>query len=253
MDWKRLLNKFREWLDGDLEMVHSEEPRKVTKWEELYLGIARELDQVMQRELFRVPNGPTLVPREYLIFLKPEVNKEWQGEKRKALSKGLKNACWERAKELTGDSTLLEKSFTVKLRSDATLQESLFRIQHVWDPDEETVMGGNTAVRCFSVLVQRPAPRAEIISPILIPAYKNEIIIGRGSSEERPDLVLAGDREVSRKHAALVKLVNGKFKITCYSTNPIRLKEEQKLCQDESTELQIGDTFGIGSYELVIQ
>ncbi len=252
MNWKRLLEKFRKWLDGETEMLAPEESRKASRWEELYLTIARELDQVMQREMFRVPGGPTLVPREYLIFLKPDVNKEWQGEKRKALVNGLKSALWERAKELTGNAEMPEKSFTVKLRSDATLEKLPFRVQHVWDPEEETIMMGNTAVRQFAVLVQRNGVGNETARPEICPAYKNEITIGRGSSQEEIDLVLAGDREVSRKHATLEKLDNGDFKLTCHSANPIKLKGEQRLRKGESAELKAGDKIGICSYELVI-
>jgi hypothetical protein len=253
MNWKRPLEKFRKWLDDEADIVIPTEKRKVSKWEEFYLTIARELDQVMQRELFRVPRGPTLVPREYLVFLKPDVNKEWQGEKRKALVNGLKSALWERAKELTGDAALPEKSFTVKLRSDATLEEAVFHVQHVWDPDEETIIAGNTAVRCFSVSVQRNVFGNESVPPEICPAYHNEITIGRGSTREKPDLVLADDREVSRKHATLAKLDNGDFKITCHSPNPIILNAEQRLRNDESAEVKAGDKIGICSYELVIQ
>ncbi len=253
MNWKRLLEKFRKWLDDEAESVIPTEKRKASKWEEFYLTIARELDQVMQRELFQIPGGPTLVPREYLVFLKPDVNKGWQGEKRKALANGLKSALWERAKELTGNAGMSEKSFTVKLRADATLEESPFRVQHVWDPEEETIRLGNTAVREFSILVQRKAFGEETALPEFRPAYKSEITIGRGSTQEEIDLVLAGDREVSRKHATLIKLNDREFQITCHSANPIRLHGAQTLRRGESAMVQVGDKLGIGSYELVIQ
>jgi hypothetical protein len=253
MKWKRLLEKFRKWLDDEAESVTPTEKRKASQWEEFYLTVARELDQVMQRELFRVPGGSTLVPREYLVFLKPDLNKEWQGEKRKALVNGLKSALWERAKELTGNAGMSEKSFTVKLRADATLQEAPFRVQHVWDPDEETIVAGNTAVRCFSLMVQQRSPETEAISPEVFPAYSNEITIGRGSTQEKPDLVLAGDREVSRKHATLVKLDDSKFKITCHGANPILLNGGQRIIKGESMVVTPGDNICICSYVLVIQ
>ena len=249
--WDTLLEKFRKWLDDEANLLTPEENRKVSKWEEFYLTIVRELDQVMQRELFRLPGGPILVPREYIVFLKPSINKEWRGERRKALVNGLKSALWERAKELTGNAEMQEKSFTVKLRSDPTLEESPFRVQHIWD-QEETIVIGNTVVRYFSVSVQRNVFGSQSAPPEIRPAYRNEITIGRGFTQEEIDLVLAKDREVSRKHATLVKLDSGDFKITCHSANPIILNGEQKIRKGESTELKAGDKIGICSYELVI-
>jgi hypothetical protein len=253
MKWKKLLEEFRKWLDDEPDVVTPEEKRKASKGEEFYLAIARQLDQVMQRELFRVPGGPTLVPREYLVFLKPDIDKEWQGERRKALVNGLRSVLWERAKELTSNAEMQERSFTVRLHKDATLEEAPFRVQHVWDPQEETLLLETTAVRYFSVSVQRHMFGSDAAPPEIRPAYKNEITIGRGSKQEEIDLVLAGDREISRKHATLVKLDSGDFKITCHSANPIILNGEHKLRSGESAEVKPVDKIGICSYELVIQ
>lgn len=256
MNWKKLLEEFRKFIDGadgEINVPALVAKRKASKWEELYLAIARELDQVMQRELFRVPRGPTLVPCEYLVFLKPDIDKEWQGERRKVLVNGLRSALWERAKELTGKAEMQERSFTVRLRADATLEEVPFRVQQVWDPQEETLLLETTAVRYFSVSVQRNVFGSEAAPPVIRPAYKNEITIGRGLKQEEIDLVLAGDREISRKHATLAKLDSGAFNLTCHSANPIILNDERRLRNGESAVVKPGDKIGLCSYELVIQ
>ena len=135
-----LLESIRKWIDGEtgedlLESAdeHSK-PRRV--WEEFLVKIAREVEAVMQREMFTPPGGPTYIPREYVVYLSADDDKDWQGDKRRGLEQGLFHVLSERARELSGSNQLAAKSFAVELRVDGTLEKGQFRVQGVWDETE---------------------------------------------------------------------------------------------------------------------
>ncbi|MFN2494189.1 MAG: FhaA domain-containing protein [Pyrinomonadaceae bacterium] len=135
-----LLESIRKWIDGEtgedlLEAAdeHSK-PRRI--WEEFLVKIAREVEAVMQREMFTPPGGPTYIPREYVVYLSADDDKDWQGDKRRGLEQGLFHVLSERAKELSGSTPLAAKSFAVELRVDGTLEKGQFRVQGVWDETE---------------------------------------------------------------------------------------------------------------------
>src|SRR5262245_8570262 len=90
----------------------------------------------MQREMFTPPGGPTYIPREYIVYLSPDDDKDWQGDKRRGLEQGLFHVLSERARELSGSTQLAVKSFAVELRVDGTLNKGEFRVQAVWDETE---------------------------------------------------------------------------------------------------------------------
>jgi FHA domain-containing protein len=135
-----LLESIRKWIDGEtgedlLEAAdeHSK-PRRI--WEEFLVKIAREVEAVMQREMFTPPGGPTYIPREYVVYLSADDDKDWQGDKRRGLEQGLFHVLSERARELSGSNQLAAKSFAVELRVDGTLEKGQFRVQGVWDETE---------------------------------------------------------------------------------------------------------------------
>lgn len=135
-----LIESIRRWVDGE----SGEDPLKQTEqhaqvrrvWEEFLVNIAREVEAIMQREMFTPPGGPTYIPREYIVFLSNDDDKDWQGEKRKGLLQGLHHVLLERARELGGKTKLAAKSFAVELRVDGTLNKGEFRVQAVWDESE---------------------------------------------------------------------------------------------------------------------
>jgi hypothetical protein len=135
-----LIDSIRRWIDGEqgedlLEAAdeHSK-PRRI--WEEFLVKIAREVEAVMQREMFTPPGGLTYIPREYVVYLSNEDDKDWQGDKRRGLEQGLFHVLSERARELSGSNQLAAKSFAVELRVDGTLEKGQFRVQAVWDETE---------------------------------------------------------------------------------------------------------------------
>src|SRR5438067_5580305 len=135
-----LIESIRRWIDGETtddileEADEHAKPRRV--WEEFLVKIAREVEACMQREMFTPPGGPTYIPREYIVYLSSDDDKEWQGDKRRGLEQGLFNVLSERARELAGSMELQAKSFAIELRVDGTLNKGEFRVQAVWDETE---------------------------------------------------------------------------------------------------------------------
>ncbi len=135
-----LIESIRKWIDGEqtddlLEEVDEQaHPRRAS--EEFLVKIAREVEAVMQREMFTPPGGPTYIPREYIVYLSNDDDKEWQGDKRRGLEQGLFHVLSERARELAGSVQLQTKSFAIELRVDGTLNKNEFRVQAVWDETE---------------------------------------------------------------------------------------------------------------------
>jgi hypothetical protein len=111
--------------------------------EEFIVKIAREVEGVMQRELVPLPQGTTIIPSEYAIFLSDADDKDWQGVKRRGLEQGLYHILAERAKEIAGKRKLETKSFVIELRVDGTLEKGNIRVQHSW---EDSSVGNKTGV-----------------------------------------------------------------------------------------------------------
>ena len=134
-----ILEKVRRWIDGDggegvlEEAARDAQVKPRSKAEEFIVKIAREVESVMQNEMVPLPQGTTIIPSEYTIFLSSDDDKEWQGVKRKGLEQGLYHILAERAKELAGKKKLETKSFVIELRIDGTLEKGDVRVQHSWE------------------------------------------------------------------------------------------------------------------------
>jgi hypothetical protein len=282
MGLQNWFESLRKWIDGEEDFDEQGQPLTRSKWDDFLVAIAREVEQTMQREMFTPPGGPTYVPREYIVFLNPDDDAEWQGEKREGLERGLFHVLSERARELAGENEFQTKTLTVELRVDPALEQGRFRVQHVWDTeaqktmvrprkrpesassgmatvadereDEATIVRARKpAVPLFSVLVRRDAPNAETAPPDVRPFFKDEITIGRGARQVAVDLRLEGDLEISRTHATLSRRENGTFTITCLGANPIMLDGNREIPANESAEVKPGDKIVICSYELILQ
>ena len=156
-----VLDKVRRWIDGDsAESVLEEAARDAqvkprSNAEEFIVKLARAVEEVMQREMVPLPQGTTLIPSEYIIFLSEEDDKEWQGVKRRGLEQGLYHILAERAKEISGKKKLETKSFAVELRVDGTLEKGDVRVQHTWDDGSS----GKTSI------LSRPKPQTPAPKP----------------------------------------------------------------------------------------
>lgn len=157
-----VFDKVRSWIDGDsaervLEKAAKDaqvKPR--SKAEEFIVKLARSVEEVMQREMVPLPQGTTLIPTEYIIFLSEEDDKEWQGVKRKGLEQGLYHVLSERAKEISGKKKLETQSFAVELRVDGTLEKNDVRVQHGWDEASENQKTGVIARQKSKLPSQQP-------------------------------------------------------------------------------------------------
>ena len=141
------MEKVRKWIDGEsAELVLEQaardaqvKPRSIA--EEFIVKIARAVEKVMQDEMVPLPQGTTIIPSEYIIFLSNEDDKEWQGAKRKGLEQGLYHILAERAKEIAGKKKLETKSFVVELRVDGTLEKGEVNVQHSWEDSSANKTG----------------------------------------------------------------------------------------------------------------
>ena len=282
-----LIESIRKWIDGEtgedlLEAADEHaKPRRV--WEEFLVKIAREVEAAMQREMFTPPGGPTYIPREYIVYLSSEDDKDWQGDKRRGLEQGLFHVLSERARELSGSTQLAVKSFAVELRVDGTLNKGEFRVQAVWDESEsghtmvtprvdqsklpanfnpnetvrelalsETSESEQTVVRpkaapLYSVEVWRDGVREAVV-----PVQKNEITIGRGSRSVTVDLPIKGDPEVSRVHVVLSRDNEGRFWVVPKGRNPT-IVNGRELVREEATEVFPDQKISICNFVLRIQ
>ncbi len=288
-----LIDSIRRWIDGetadDILEEAEEHARPRRQWEEFLVKIAREVEACMQREMFTPPGGPTYIPREYIVYLSNEDDKDWQGDKRRGLEQGLFHVLSERARELAGAVQLQTKSFAIELRVDGTLNKGEFRVQPVWDETEtgHTMVTARPAPPTTSTAPPPPATNAEaspetedtgtgstegeitVVRPRAVELYsieiwregvrqsvvkitKPEITIGRGSRTVSVDLPLKGDPEISRVHAELMFDDQGRYWITPKGRNPT-LVSGREIPREQRTLVQPDEKIGVCSYTLRIQ
>ena len=282
-----LIESIRKWIDGEtgedlLEAADEHaKPRRV--WEEFLVKIAREVEAAMQREMFTPPGGPTYIPREYIVYLSSDDDKDWQGDKRRGLEQGLFHVLSERARELSGSTQLAVKSFAVELRVDGTLEKGQFRVQPVWDETEsghtmvtprvdssrsssfnpndtirETAESAESGENEQTVVRPKASPLYSIevwrdgVREAVVPVMKSEISIGRGSRSVSVDLPIKGDPEVSRVHAVLSRDNEGRFWLVPKGRNPT-LVGGRELSREEATEIAPDQKIGICNFILRIQ
>ena len=107
-----------------------------------------------------MPQGTTIIPSEYTIFLNADDDRQWQGVKRRGLEQGLYHILAERAKEIAGKKKLETKSFVIELRIDATLQPGEVRVQHSWEDSTSNKTGVLSRPKDLPPLPEAPQPAA---------------------------------------------------------------------------------------------
>lgn len=275
MGLQDLVEGFRRWLDGEEATQGAEEPRPRSKWEDFMVQIAREVEGVMQREMFTPPGGPTYIPREYIVFLSPEDDGDWQGEKREGLERGLHYVLSHRAAQLSGTAEFQTSSFVIELRTDGTLERNAFRVQPVWDKSSDRTMvkprnpkpepAPQVSVSDDDSTIVRPRAAAGSKTPLFVVSvkrdsatspyprddrefFKRRITIGRGSKQTAVDLRLEGDLEVSRHHASLEQQGDS-FVVTCEGRNSIFV-DDVEVNTGESAAVEPGQKIAICSFLL---
>jgi Protein of unknown function (DUF3662)/FHA domain len=305
-----VLDKVRHWIDGEsAELVLEEAARDAqikprSQAEEFIVKIAKAVEEVMQREIVPLPQGTTIIPTEYTIFLSEEDDKEWQGAKRRGLEQGLYHILAERAKEIVGKRKLETQSFAVELRVDGTLEKGAIRVAHSWDDDssnktsvlarpKETPKSETGKIisspnfvtnQSFSqaqptvqqLNVPQYAPpsddaeemthvqqrqqielyRLEIwrdgVRQSVVPIFKNEISIGRGSKSKPVDVALPGDPEISRRHLSLIFDGREQFSVLNEGRNPAMINNRE-LAVGQTVAVSQGVPIAVCSYLLRIQ
>lgn len=329
-----VLNKVRKWIDGETaELVLEEAARDAqikprSKAEEFIVKIARAVEEVMQNEMVPLPQGTTIIPSEYTIFLSEEDDREWQGVKRKGLEQGLYHILAERAKEISGKKKLETKSFVIELRVDGTLEKGNVRVQHSWEdssaanktsilsrpkaaipdaPKDQAavrtpyqapptpagfpqparpttpnfmppvpVVEGGTPPTAPQLNINQATPipaeegeemthvqsrvteiyRLEVwrggVRQNVLPVYKKEITIGRGSKSKPIDIPLSGDVEISRRHLLLGTDGEGNFWVMNEGRNPATLNNYE-LPNGQRVMVTPGVPINICSFMLRIQ
>ncbi len=164
-----VLDKVRKWIDGESaegvleEAARDAQVKPRSQAEEFIVKIARAVEGVMQREMVPLPQGTTIIPSEYTIFLSEGDDKEWQGVKRRGLEQGLYHILAERAKEIAGKKKLETKSFVIELRVDGTLEKGELRVQHSWEDSSSNKTG--VLSRPKSVPLPEPQPKRSTTIP----------------------------------------------------------------------------------------
>lgn len=164
-----VLDKVRKWIDGESaegvleDAARDAQVKPRSQAEEFIVKIARAVEGVMQREMVPLPQGTTIIPSEYTIFLSDGDDKEWQGVKRRGLEQGLYHILAERAKEIAGKKKLETKSFVIELRVDGTLEKGDLRVQHSWEDSSSNKTG--VLSRPKSVPLPEPQPKRTAAIP----------------------------------------------------------------------------------------
>ena len=164
-----VLDKVRKWIDGESaegvleEAARDAQVKPRSQAEEFIVKIARAVEGVMQREMVPLPQGTTIIPSEYTIFLSDGDDKEWQGVKRRGLEQGLYHILAERAKEIAGKKKLETKSFVIELRVDGTLEKGELRVQHSWEDSSSSKTG--VLSRPKSIPLPEPEPKRTTAIP----------------------------------------------------------------------------------------
>lgn len=274
----KLLSNVKKWLDGEDAISQTpEQQQQLSEWDEFFVRIAREVENVMKKEMFTPPGGQTYLPGEYIIYLSKDDDAMWQGRKREGLEEGLAVSLSQRARELVGGKQLKTDKVALSLSVDGALNKGQLRVQAVWDDDsprtEVTARKRKPKTDQLPTPDVKPGdteplednertivrPRAPLFTvnfkrrdgdPEVFQSRKAKIELGRGSKDFPVDVKLDGDQEISRKHAILTRQEGG-FKLECLGRNAIEV-DGREIQPGASAEVQPGQTIKIGIYELKI-
>lgn len=199
-----VLDKVRTWIDGDSseraleDAARDAQIKPRSKAEEFIVKIAREVEGVMQSEMVPLPQGTTIIPSEYTIFLSSEDDKEWQGVKRRGLEQGLYHILAERAKEIAGKKKLETKSFVIELRIDGTLEKGDLRVQHSWEDSALNKTGVLARPKSIPLIPTSETPPDPVIkTPIATQNYQAPPTIQQAVpivAEEREEMTAVASR-----------------------------------------------------------
>lgn len=134
-----LLEKIRRWIDSEEaetaleDAIRESEKNPASPSEEFIVRVARAVEEVMRREMIRLPQGTVLIPSEYVVFMSEEDDLEWRGKKRKSLEEAVYYILGKKANELAEGRKLEIKRLVIDLKVDGSLEKGAIRVQHTWE------------------------------------------------------------------------------------------------------------------------
>lgn len=209
-------------------------------------------------------------------------DKEWLGQKRRALVQALNRALAGKVRELGGPKRADASAPTVTLRADGTLEEGQIRVKACWeaarpgttlvvippddgggadpatDPDVTHVYVGEGSpdgdptqvllpdTPLFHVEVRRGDTREA-----LVPVSQPRVRIGRGARTIPVDLRLK-DPNISRLHATLEVDMDGNYWLTSLGQNPV-VVNSRGVSKNERVKVLPDSRIDICSYSLSIK
>ncbi len=114
------------------------------------------------------------------------------------------------------------------------------------DAEEMTQVHKRRAPELYRLEIWRDNVRQSVM-----PIYKNEISIGRGSKSQPVDVTLSGDPEISRRHMSLV-FSDGNFSVVNEGRNPAMI-DSYELPAGQKVAVTAGVPITVCSYLLRIQ
>jgi hypothetical protein len=241
-------------------------------------ALARQLEACLTKEAFAPPGLPLCVPREFNIFLDPETDKEWVGQKRIALEKALNRALVEKVREIGRGSEIATPAPVIVLRVDGTLGRNQIRIKPSWeqtvpgttlvapqvpresdvnDPDvthvytSEPSDGDPTRVivgegePLYRLEVWRDEAR-EVVVPVRLPLIR----VGRGARAVPVDVRLR-DPNISRLHALIERDTDGVYWVTPRGQNPTAVGGRE-IPRNERVKFEPFERISICSFKLYV-
>jgi FHA domain/Protein of unknown function (DUF3662) len=253
-------DKLRKWIDGDdLNETVLVEKSEDYESEKFLRKLLQKIDEVLLREITRLPSGTTYVPSRFVVYLNEEDDKNLRKDKRSFFEQGLGELIIEKAKERAGKSQLNAKSIKVSLKVNGTLGNGEIEVKAASDSSIELrdtlPVEDNVSPIPISQkkLQQEDFPEKKIIREVgtipdtetiedtdfdfkplyrletfrdgkmldSFPIIKYEITVGRDEDDGAANIRLKSDnRKISRLHAGIQQKDNGEIWITALNKNP---------------------------------
>jgi hypothetical protein len=119
--------------------------------------------------------------------------------------------------------------------------------QQIEDPEIMTHVQKRQQTELYRLEIWRGGIRQNVV-----PIYQKEVVVGRGSKSKPVDISLAGDVEISRRHAILIADGAGNYWVVNEGRNPAMINNYE-LPSGQRVTLQPGTNLAICSYVLRIQ
>lgn len=236
-EWRALIDV--EEHDGEIRTAEKVVREiELSRAEKSLQRMAQSVDAVLAEEIIRAPSGKAFVPQHYIVFLNAADDAEWTGKKRDFLRQELSQIIFAEAERRAGQNDLVVSTIEIDFRVDGTLDAEELRVTAQYDEGremtvvtnrEKTVILGkqpsftpvfepdkatNFAAPLYNVDVSENGVRVA-----LIPVYKREAVIGRGTGDLSVEIPL-NKAAVSRRHAVLEINEDNQFWITHVGANP---------------------------------